>query len=132
MALRRFEAPGVKGFVQEETQGFFNTVWTVYENKFIGNEKIGSVEPKEDELRKFLEDKYGKPVKIWWDFGCFPQSLFYIKFLSSLIFFTVLKSTILKSFASFSLFLWNLVLFIFPESDISHIKTLFVSIILFS
>ena len=66
MALRKFKAPnGVKGFVQQETRGFFDTVWTIYKNKFIGSEKISSVEPKEDELRKFLEKQYGKPVKIW-------------------------------------------------------------------
>jgi len=64
--VREFEAPGgIRGFVQEE--GVIFSSWVVYENSgWFGAKKIGSVEPKEDELRKFLEQKYGKPVKIWW------------------------------------------------------------------
>jgi hypothetical protein len=65
MAIRKFEVSGgVKGFVQKE--GIFNPRWVVYVKKsWFGDEKIGSTEPKEDELRKFLERKFGKPVKIW-------------------------------------------------------------------
>jgi hypothetical protein len=63
--VREFEAPGVvRGFVQEE--GLFFKEWVVYlPTGLFGSKKVGSVEPKEDELRKFLEQKYGKPVKIW-------------------------------------------------------------------
>ena len=72
MAIRKFEAPkGVKGFIQKE--GIFNTKWVIYKNKFFGDEKIASVEPKEDELRIFLEKTFGRPVKIWWKF---LQSMF--------------------------------------------------------
>ena len=65
MAVRFFEAKnGEKGFVQQE--GIFDTKWVVYKKKnWFGDEKIGEVEPKEDDLRKFLESKFGKPVKIW-------------------------------------------------------------------
>ena len=65
MAVRQFETKdGVRGFVQKE--GIFDTKWVVYVKKgLFGDKKIGAVEPKEDELRKFLEEKYGKPVKIW-------------------------------------------------------------------
>jgi len=76
MSIRKFEAPnGVKGFVEKE--GIFDPKWIIYKNKFIGNEKVGSVEPKE-ELRKFLEKTFGRPVKIWWKF---LRSVFPLEFL---------------------------------------------------
>ena len=65
MAVRYFETKdGAKGFVQEE--GIFDVRWVIYVKKgWFGDEKIGEVEPKEDKLREFLENRFGKPVKIW-------------------------------------------------------------------
>ena len=64
MAIRKFEAPnGVTGFVEKE--GIFDTKWVIYKDKFFGNEKVGSVEPKEDKLREYLEKTFDRPVKIW-------------------------------------------------------------------
>ena len=80
MAIRKFEAPnGVKGFVEKE--GIFDPKWVVYKDKFFGNQKVGSVEPKEDKLREYLEKTFGRPVKIWWKFlrSVFPLEFFYKK-----------------------------------------------------
>ena len=82
MAVRYFETrDGIKGFVQQE--GIFDTKWVVYRKKsWFGDEKIGEVAAKEDDLRKFLEEKFGKPVKIWWVVRrelCFLSSFFDLK-----------------------------------------------------
>ena len=63
MAIRNWEAKNTKGIIQQE--GIFDTRWVIYEGGGFVNKKIGSVEPKEDKLREFLEEKFGKPVKIW-------------------------------------------------------------------
>ena len=52
-----------KGFVKEEGKP---SEWVVYEKtNSIDYKRIGTIEPKEDKLREFLEIKYGKPIKIW-------------------------------------------------------------------
>ena len=77
MKVREFEvSSGVKGFVQEE--GVLFSEWVIYEKSgWFGNKQVGSVDPKEDELRKFLEKKYGKPVKIWWGRSCVSVPTFF-------------------------------------------------------
>ena len=78
MAIRNWESKSAKGTVQQE--GFFDTKWVIYKDKFFGDEKIGSVEPKEDKLREFLEERFGKPVKIWWQLGLFLFPSFSLPF----------------------------------------------------
>ena len=69
---------GTKGFAQEESKFLFGSKLGIYkEGGFLdfGSEKLGEVEKvSEDELRKFLEGRFKKPIKIWTEWGNSPHS----------------------------------------------------------